>query len=240
MRRRLLILAAFLLAGAVVNVAVAWGCAAWSPLRRQGRTTASEAEFRRLHNLGWEPRAERLGKPPDTTWKLVERSVDSAYHPRFRGLGLRYLLYWDVTTENDRGTPVYVAARVSAGWPMCCLQGTYLPYAQRLHRLYWPEAPMILTIRGSQPFVGARITWGISNLQTAWNKSPIPLGVVWPGFIVNMVFYAVLLWLPFVVRRWGRVRRGLCPKCAYPMGESVVCTECGRALSSMAKPSAIQ
>ena len=29
MRRRLLILAAFLLAGAVVNVVVAWGCAAW-------------------------------------------------------------------------------------------------------------------------------------------------------------------------------------------------------------------
>jgi len=29
MKRRLLIVAVFLLAGAVVNVAVAWGCAAW-------------------------------------------------------------------------------------------------------------------------------------------------------------------------------------------------------------------
>ncbi|MHC4092208.1 MAG: hypothetical protein ACYSVY_18375, partial [Planctomycetota bacterium] len=31
MKRRLLIIAIFLLAGAVVNVAVAWGCAAWAP-----------------------------------------------------------------------------------------------------------------------------------------------------------------------------------------------------------------
>ncbi len=31
MKRRLLIAAVFLLAGAVVNVAVAWGCAAWAP-----------------------------------------------------------------------------------------------------------------------------------------------------------------------------------------------------------------
>ena len=31
MTRRLLILAAFLLAGAVVNVGVAWGCAVWIP-----------------------------------------------------------------------------------------------------------------------------------------------------------------------------------------------------------------
>ncbi len=31
MKRRLLILAVFLLLGAVVNVAVAWGCAVWVP-----------------------------------------------------------------------------------------------------------------------------------------------------------------------------------------------------------------
>ena len=57
---------------------------------------------------------------------------------------------------------------------------------------------------------------------------------IWPGFALNTLFYATLLWLllpgPFALRRFLRVRRGLCPKCAYPMGESAVCTECGRAL----------
>ncbi len=56
----------------------------------------------------------------------------------------------------------------------------------------------------------------------------------WPGFAVNTIFYAATLWSlllgAFALRRFLRVRRGLCPKCAYPMGESSVCTECGKAL----------
>ena len=59
----------------------------------------------------------------------------------------------------------------------------------------------------------------------------LPLGIIWPGFAFNVLFYATLLWLlicgPFVLRRLLRVRRGRCPKCAYPIGESSVCTECG-------------
>ncbi len=50
---------------------------------------------------------------------------------------------------------------------------------------------------------------------------------------------ATLLWLlipgPFALRRFLRVRRGLCPKCAYPMGESSVCTECGCGLPKRAR-----
>ncbi len=57
---------------------------------------------------------------------------------------------------------------------------------------------------------------------------------IWPGFAVNTLFYAALLWLFMYVlsalRRFLRVRRAFCPKCAYPMGESEVCTECGGAL----------
>ena len=57
---------------------------------------------------------------------------------------------------------------------------------------------------------------------------------IWPGFAINTIFYAAILWLlawgASVLRRFLRLRRGLCPKCAYPMGESSVCTECGNAL----------
>ncbi len=59
---------------------------------------------------------------------------------------------------------------------------------------------------------------------------------IWPGFAINTLLYAALLWLlipgPFVLRRFLRLRRGLCPKCAYPIGESSVCTECGKPLPS--------
>ncbi len=63
------------------------------------------------------------------------------------------------------------------------------------------------------------------------NNLPIRL---WPGFAVNTRFYAAVLWLlicgPFALRRFSRVRRGHCPACAYPMGETALCSECGKAL----------
>ena len=62
----------------------------------------------------------------------------------------------------------------------------------------------------------------------------LPFGPLLPGFAINTLFYAATLWLlsggPFRLRRLIRVRRGLCPKCAYPMGESAVCSECGKSL----------
>jgi hypothetical protein len=51
------------------------------------------------------------------------------------------------------------------------------------------------------------------------------------AFTINTIFYAAILWLLFAapgrVRRWRRIKRGLCPRCAYPQGASEVCTECG-------------
>ncbi len=61
-------------------------------------------------------------------------------------------------------------------------------------------------------------------------------GPLWLGFAVNTLLYAVVLWLlicsPFTLRRVIRVRRGLCPACAYPRGEWDVCSECGKAIPS--------
>jgi hypothetical protein len=65
----------------------------------------------------------------------------------------------------------------------------------------------------------------------------LPYAPMWPGFAINTLFYAGTLWLlfaaPFALRRRRRIKRGLCPKCAYPIGRggtSDVCTECGAAV----------
>ena len=59
----------------------------------------------------------------------------------------------------------------------------------------------------------------------------LPLRPLWFTFAINSILYALILsplmCSPFALRRFVRVRRGLCPKCAYPMGESGVCRECG-------------
>ena len=63
---------------------------------------------------------------------------------------------------------------------------------------------------------------------------PLPYRLLWLGFAVNIVFYAVILatlfYSSFVLRWFIRRRRGLCPGCAYPRGEADVCSECGKAL----------
>jgi hypothetical protein len=66
----------------------------------------------------------------------------------------------------------------------------------------------------------------------------LPLHPIWPGLFVNTLFYAAILWslIPgsFALRRLIRRRRGLCPACAYPMGEVAVCSECGEPLPKRA------
>ena len=82
-------------------------------------------------------------------------------------------------------------------------------------------------------------------LPTRWHpRTPwLVYRPLWLGFAVNTVFYMTILatlWLLirvgyfYAFRRVIRVRRGLCPKCAYPMGESDVCSECGKALPKQA------
>jgi hypothetical protein len=63
----------------------------------------------------------------------------------------------------------------------------------------------------------------------------VPGTALWRGFAINTVFYAAVLWLlfaaPFALRKRRRIKRGLCPKCAYPVGTSEKCTECGAAVT---------
>jgi len=126
--------------------------------------------------------------------------------------------------RSDAGGPRILTSPhifVESGWPTRSMKGSMLP-------------------DGS--LVG-------SYLLTQADVGPVdyrllPLRPTWPGFAVNTLFYATLLWLlipgPFVLRRFLRVRRGRCPNCAYPMGESSVCTECGELLPrrrrALAKP----
>ena len=69
-----------------------------------------------------------------------------------------------------------------------------------------------------------------------WPKyyAHLPDSMIWPGFAINTLFHAGVLWMlfcgPFALRRMIRRRRGQCPACAYPTwggGQSPVCTECG-------------
>ncbi len=62
----------------------------------------------------------------------------------------------------------------------------------------------------------------------------LPLIPLWPGFLFNALAYGAGVWLLWqaliTLRAFGRYCRGLCPACAYPIGDSPRCAECGRSL----------
>jgi hypothetical protein len=72
---------------------------------------------------------------------------------------------------------------------------------------------------------------GIPLAHGSYTPRSLPLRPIWPGFAINTMFYAGVLWMlfcgPFALRRMIRRRRGQCPACTYPIGQSPVCTECG-------------
>ena len=118
-----------------------------------------------------------------------------------------------------------LCAEYSAGWPYRSLrwQGPFSEYADRS---FGPCPPTSEGVRGAWSLPGS---WG--ELR---HDVPLPLLPLFPGFVINTVFYALLLWVifygPFAARRMLRRRRGVCAKCAYPIGTSPVCTECGAAV----------
>ena len=62
----------------------------------------------------------------------------------------------------------------------------------------------------------------------------LPVGILWLGFLMDTLFYGLVVALLFragiSIHRLSRLKRNLCPTCAYPMKGSVICSECGRKL----------
>lgn len=60
----------------------------------------------------------------------------------------------------------------------------------------------------------------------------LPLTPAWPGFLLDVVLHSGVVWtllfLPGILIRRRRFRRGQCLNCGYPLG-SDTCSECGHA-----------
>ncbi len=208
MNRRLVILAVFLLAGAVVNVGVAWGCS----------IRAESALFDALLTARMRRQQFEASKRPDR----LEREAP-----------------WVESAFRGEGVVVIVVRRPGEG-------------LVRLHRAGWP-ARAALVGRVSSPSSGdPSYRWGIPipvkvRLALEYPRGSaqpivktvtgvLPLRPVWRGFLLNTAFYALAFILPagmwWSLRRFIRVKRSLCPACAYPVGESGVCSECGYSVAT--------
>jgi hypothetical protein len=122
-----------------------------------------------------------------------------------------------------------IAIRTYAGWPMFCIRDEQFSYLRSL----------LSKGRSEHPRGFAYELPEIGSLFPSRHGFVLPYEPIWPGFAINTIFYAAIAWMLFAVpgalrrlRGGRRIKRGLCPACAYPVGDSRVCTECGKAVRS--------
>jgi hypothetical protein len=259
-RRYVLTIMIFLLVGAVVNVGVAWGLGGeWkrnrsvlplippplnsvrkdSPFLPPLNSVREDSPWPRNVPTHWPDTAERVYvyRAKSFGMSRLKYVADRrlAPHPLFSNPKLR-----------DMGRESFELELHLAGWPM-----PGLAFETWEEVILEPRSPESMRRRRTRPTEGhpPQSNWWargipIDAIQGSLRLpayKPLPIRPCWPGFAVNTLFYAAILWLlipgPFALRRLIRRRRGLCPRCAYPVGASSTCSECGRPLPQRGVPS---
>ncbi len=221
-RRRLPTIAIFLLAGAVVNVAVAWVI-----LWKKDWTTVWPAQRQDGDVWHW---------PRDvpTHWPdMAETFV------RAEGFGVLGLSYHAGRRLSDAGRESFGLATFRAGWPMLGLAWENWQEGAFWLNMTFAERPGFIERSDGHPAQSWWV-WGIPvELSTHYGavgtqmRNHLPIRPSWSGFAVNTLFYALILWLAvcgsFALRRLMRQRRRLCLACGYDLrhAEHEACPECG-------------
>lgn len=133
--------------------------------------------------------------------------------------------------ESQHIRASYSIKTTQAGWPCLSLEWEFwATSATPVPPDGWnQELPKLTHWRSGLPVPSERLAF----ILEGWER--LPLHPLWLGFAFNTLFYTALLWFRFVLRRFIRVRRGLCAACAYPMSASPVCSECGKAFPTSSR-----
>ncbi|MBX3403942.1 MAG: hypothetical protein KF699_11080 [Phycisphaeraceae bacterium] len=241
-----MVILAYLAAGAVVNLVVAAGCALWMPLTQPY-----------LRNLDTVPRSMEKWTPQ--TWRAALSEATSRNEPgrvfvvahevsrlgvsiRRASIHLAHDKARFTTTgiPNEQFKPDQIAV-FRSGWPAACVESVSESTSTwgfgDLHIGPILGSPAVFRCVLHVPIAGdtiqlAPLIFGIDGSRVTRNF--IPLSPVWPALVANTIVWAIILAIlvngPRFVRGELRMRRGLCRSCAYPIGVSDRCTECGREL----------
>jgi hypothetical protein len=134
-------------------------------------------------------------------------------------------LFARVPSESETQTIIAIAS----GWPM---RSFVARFDVTIEQIDFNRPPVYLVgqVHGGMVLHNGKAP--SSGTKRLWDSMTVlPLYPVWSGLVINTLCLASVLWLlfgaPFALRRALRMKNGQCPRCAYPVAESEVCTECG-------------
>jgi len=223
--------------GAIVNVAVAWGIAGVLPdpsrmpdgwdrhcyWRTQGLTYNASRRSAFGRTIVWIGQAQSgMDDHESLKWNDELPAWSVAHEVRERGIVL------------EKPQPTYIPP----GWPW---QTRERNVGVTDRAVGWPLRSMLSRCRtlgaGNGPFrLESGMLLDCRQTPRGWLFRILPLQPLWPGFLVNTMFCAAILWLlipgPFMLRRLIRIKRGRCPQCGYDLrgaipGAGAGCPECG-------------
>ena len=222
----------WLLLGALVNVAVAWALSLLIDPFSIGAANSPPGSVQAWNRLGarrsedgvywWA--AAATGGAGALRLNAATREAgefDDDYGDDPRDVVPRW---WRPEGWGPNAAEPMQAAAEARGWPLLSMwhgvrYRDHVGGRGRMQSLGGFEVSLLPVWRDPTPF---------SNYD---QPRTLPLRVIPSGFALSAAFYALLLWLivtaPRAWRRRRRAKRGLCPHCAYPVGPSPVCTECG-------------
>jgi hypothetical protein len=217
--RRLLKLGVFLMLGAIVNVAVAWGCALWLPYPVLFTPTPIEC--------------------PDTWPAYLQESWPAPARAEERaGLGHSVGCIGVSIIDMTSGD-----AQSSAGDFITSARLTVHRFGIPVRSMRWEEHGLNARGRSIELLIAAADAAGWRKgirtsipIDQGMMRRRLPLTAIWPGFAINPIFYAAIIWLLFLgpgkLQRFIRISRGRCQACGYQIAEGVgpVCSECGCAV----------
>jgi hypothetical protein len=217
----LLLIFTCLVGGAIINVGVAWGCALLrtAPAASTG-IHEDQLDVGAFHYLVM----DHIGCCVFHGYKKV-LSSHSIRNQMGRDLPNVPLPKW------VRNGPMFGALsddpdyRVDAawGWPLEALAFSICEYwiptrAVFLDAIVIQESPIPVSVKMA---------------KSDYRFGMLPLRPIFPGFAINTIFYAAIVWVlfavPGAVRRRVRRKRGQCAACGYSLRDitSDKCPECG-------------
>lgn len=198
----------FVTLGAVATIAIAFACALWSQPREFDPQFMARVRREFFQRDG--------GRSGRAYWPLMA----------YKGFGAQFMhiAIDEPDLIEDPVSGSYPSLGVlRAGWPWTALEAECWHDATRAPRSRPAE------FRWTVPIANRHV-----RADRLFIPRMLPLRPMWPGLALNVALYALLLWLIWfsarLTRQAVRIRRQLCPWCAYPIGLSARCSECGREL----------